>query len=381
MYQEIIAQNQAWIDEVLAKIDNKMQKVAVRSRDKIPYTADENGVHDNVTDESNRFSITWWTNGFFGAMMWLLYEATGNEAYKSAAKSSETMMDEAFLHFDRLHHDVGFMWHILSGASYRLTGDKQSRNRDLIAASVLAGRYNLSGGFIRAWNDNKAGWTIIDCMMNIPQLYFASKETGDDRYKQIAMAHADMAMRDHVRPDGSMVHICVHDTATGEVIETLGGQGYEVGSCWSRGHAWGLYGFILSYIHTGKKEYLDTAKKVAHYYIANASMDDYLPLVDYRAPAEPKMYDATAAAISACGLIEIAKHVPEHEKRLYLTAAIKTLQAIETWCDFNENTDPLLLNGTAAYHDKDTLHMPIIYGDFFFVEAMLKLKGREFLPW
>ena len=378
MYNEIIAQNQAWIDETLAKIDNKLQKVAVRSRDKIPYTA-KDGVHDTHTHEDNQLGITWWTNGFWGGLMWLMYEATGNEVYKETAISSEKMLDRAFDAFDWLHHDVGFMWHILSGASYRLTGDKASYAREMLSASILAGRYNLSGGFIRAWNGDNAGWTIIDCLMNIPLLYFASKETGDSRYKQIAMAHADMAMRDHVRPDGSTAHICVHDPDTGELLETKGGQGYEVGSCWSRGLGWGIYGFILSYIHTGKVDYLDTAKKLAHYYIANASMDDYLPLVDYRAPAEPKLYDSTAAAICACGLIEIAKCVPEHEKALYINAAIKSLKAIEKWCDYNEDTDPLLLMGTGSYVKE--IHIPIVYGDYFFTEALLKLKGREFLPW
>ena len=379
MYQRIIEENKAWIDEVCAKIDKKLKKVAVRSRDKIPYTADENGTHDTHTHETNQLGITWWTNGFWGGLMWLMYEATGDEVYKETALSSEKLMDRAFDAFNWLHHDVGFMWHILSGASYRLTGDKASYNREMLAASILAGRYNLSGGFIRAWNGNNAGWTIIDCLMNIPLLYFASKETGDSRYRQIAMAHADMAMRDHVRPDGSVAHICVHDPDTGELLETKGGQGYGEGTCWSRGLGWGIYGFILSYIHTGKQAYLDTAKNLAHYYIANATMDEYLPLVDYRAPAEPKLYDSTAAAICACGLIEIAKHVPEHQKALYLSAAIKTLKAIERWCDYSEDSDPLLHMGTGSYTKE--IHIPIVYGDYFFTEAMLKLSGREFLPW
>ncbi|MBO5788670.1 MAG: glycoside hydrolase family 88 protein, partial [Clostridia bacterium] len=292
MYNRIIEENQAWIDDMFAKIDKKLSQVAVRSRDKIPFKTID-GVHDTHVDE-NPLGITWWTNGFWGGLMWLMYEATGNEEYLTTAKNAERIMDKAFTQFDLLHHDVGFMWHIMSGASYRLTGDKESRTRALYAASILASRYNMSGGFIRAWNGaHNEGWSIIDCLMNIPLLYWASEETGDSRFRQIAIAHADMAMRHHVRPDGSTAHICSHDVATGELLETFGGQGYVEGSCWTRGLGWGVYGFILSYIHTGKQEYLDTAKNLAHYYIANAAVDDYIPRVDYRSPYGDGKFDAT----------------------------------------------------------------------------------------
>ena len=154
----------------------------------------------------------------------------------------------------------------------------------------------------------------------------------------------------------------------------------EEGSSWSRGLSWALYGFILSYIHTRRQEYLDTAKRIAHYYISNAVMDDYLPLSDYRAPEEPVEYDSTAGAISACALIEIAKHVPEHEQKLYLEPAIKTLRAMsEKFCDWSDTQDAVLMMGTEAYNRG--VHIPIIYGDFFFTEAICKLKGREFLIW
>lgn len=379
MYQQLVANNQAWIDEVFGKLDRKLSKVTLRSRDKIPYTT-EKGVHNSYTGPEQR-GITWWTNGFWGGLNWLMHEATGNEEYRKTAENAEETMDEAFYDFDQLHHDVGFMWHIMSGANYRLTGNKRSRVRNLHAASLLASRFNLSGGFIRSWNGpENGGWTIIDCMMNIPSLYWASREINDDRFTQLAVAHANISMRDHVRPDGSVAHICVHNIANGELIETLGGQGISVGSSWSRGLSWGLYGFILSYIHTGKQEYLDTAKRIAHYYIANAVADDYLPRVDYRAPEQPVQYDSTAGAISACGLIEIAKHVPEVEQKMYLEPAIKVLRAMnEKFCDWSDDQDAVLLMGTEAYNNG--VHMPIIYGDFFFAEAICKLRGRKFLIW
>lgn len=382
-YNDYLAENKAWIDEVWGKLDKKLSRVAVKSREKIPYTT-YNGVHDDRQGDQ----ITWWTNGFWGALMWVMYAGTESEAnkaeYKATADRAEVLLDRAFDDASKLHHDVGFMWHISSGASYQLTGNKASRNRDLLAAMTLMSRYNLKGDFIRSWNGKEqAGWTIIDCMMNIPQLYWASEQLGDDRFKQIAVHYADMAMEDHVRPDGSVNHIVSHSLENGDVIETFGGQGYGVGSTWSRGEAWALYGFILTYIHTKDEKYLDVAKKVANYTIANLAVDDWLPLVDYRAPETPVLYDSTAGAISACGLIEIAKHVPEHEKKMYITAAVKLLKAMEEkFCNWDENEDSVLQMGTEAYHHNGkNYHIPIIYGDFFFAEAMLKLRGSDFLPW
>ena len=377
-YEKIIADNREWIDDTFAKLDKKLSVTAVKSRDKIPYTT-KNGVHDSRTEGKD---ILWWTNGFWGGLMWLMYAGTGKECYKETAQNAEKIMDGAFRYMDSLHHDVGFMWHIMSGAAYKLTGDKASRNRDLLAAMTLMSRYNVEGDYIRSWNGKEnGGWTIIDCMMNIPQLYWATDEIGDTRFKKIAMRYADMAMRDHVRADGSVNHIVVHDPdVPNTVLETKGGQGYGVGSCWSRGAAWALYGFILSYIHTKEERYLDTAKKVAHYFVSNVMNTGWLPLIDFRAPDEPVYYDSTAGAIAACGLIEIAKNCPEFEKNIYLSAAIKMLKAMEKeWCDWSETEDSILQMGSERYGGG--MHMPIIYGDYFFTEAVLKLKGCDFLPW
>ena len=315
--------NEVWVDEIWAKIEKKLSVVAVRSKDKIPYTT-INGTHDNKAETD----ISWWTNGFWAGLMWLMYIVTKNETYKVAAENSEVMLDRALKDYDGLHHDVGFMWHITSGVNYRLSGNKDSKVRNMYAANVLAGRFNLAGKFIRAWNkwdpsDFNTGWTIIDSMMNIPLLYWASKESDDPRFSYIAIAHADTTMDMHVRPDGSVVHIVVHDHINGGKIGEETGQGYAIGSSWSRGQAWALYGFVLSYIYTKNEAYLDTAKKVAHYFIADLAMkDDYLPDCDLRQPKDKVVKDSSAGAIAACGLIEIARHAGEHEKDLYLTGAL-----------------------------------------------------------
>ena len=382
-YNQLLSENVKWAEEVFEKIENKMASVTVRSRDKIVDGCDENGFH------VSRHPL-WWTSGFWGGLNWLLYNKTKKEDYLKTAKSSEVMLDVALKDFDGLHHDVGFMWHILTGASHTLTGDKDSRVRSLYAATTLLSRYVLNDahGFIVAWNGaNVRNDSIIDCLMNLPLLYWASKQTGDDRFTRIAREHLEMTLTDHIRPDGSVVHRSRHDRETGEVVETFGGQGYAVGSSWSRGQAWAIYGMTLAYIHLGDERYLDAAKRVANYFIANCC-DDWLPRVDFRAPAEPVYYDSTAGAIAACGFIEMAKLLPENEGGMYMNAAIKLLRAMdEKFANYDPANDHLLDFGTVRYPveglslEKAGVHISIIYGDYFYTEAILKLLGSDFLPW
>ncbi len=381
-YTHLIAQNQNWIDEVWGKLDEKLSRLAVKSRNKIPHTT-RNGEHD---DHSQGKNIVMWTNGFWGGLMWLMYAETQKDCYKQTAETSEKLLDQAFQYMEDWNHDVGFMWHILSGANYKLTGDKSSRNRNLIAAMSLMSRYNVEGDYIRCWNywitgEDVSGWTIIDCLMNLPLLYWASEELKDTRFKKVAIRYADMAIRDHLREDGSVHHIIIHDTEKPNVvIGTNVGQAYSENSSWARGTSWALYGFMLSFLHTKESRYLEAAKKVARYFIANTQRTNWLPLLDFRQPETPVYYDSTSGAIAACGLIEIAKHVNEEECGEYLSAAFNILKAMETnWCDWTDSEDGILLMGSHAYGRG--IHMSIIYGDYFFTEAILKLKGSTFNPW
>ncbi|NMO94974.1 glycoside hydrolase family 88 protein [Paenibacillus lemnae] len=378
---------QQWLNSVIEKLTVKMDQVSERSRDKIPYTTLD-GVHDDrATVNPSGYDtdgINWWTNGFWGGMLWLMYHETGNEKYKEIAQISEAKMDQCFDEFYGLHHDVGFMWQPTSVTNYKLTGNPVSRKRALHAANLLAGRFNLAGGFIRAWNDleegDTRGWAIIDCMLNLPILYWATEETGDPRFQQIAVKHADTAMTAFVRPDGSVNHIVEFDPFQGGVVKTHGGQGFGEDSSWTRGQTWALYGYMMSYRYTGNDEYLQTAKRVAHYFMAHIPEDGIIP-VDFRQPEEPKLADDTAAAIAACGLIEISKAVGGHESRFYLSAALKLLRTLDaSRIDWSPDTDHILLHGSAAYHAARH-HESIIYGDFYFMEAIFKLKGNDLYLW
>jgi unsaturated chondroitin disaccharide hydrolase len=379
MQYHVSSDDMTWAEDVFKKLNIKVSAECSRLKDVIPYISHGSRYRDLDTGEG----IYWWTNGFWSGILWQMYHAAKIEEYRTAAEAVEKRLDEALEGFEGLYHDVGFMWLHSSVANYRLTGNAVSRRRGLHAATILAGRYNPVGKFIRAWNGDRSGWIIIDCMMNIPLLYWASKETGDPRFAYIAQTHADTAMQTLVRPDGSCNHIAVLSPETGECLELPGGQGYASGSSWSRGQGWAVYGYALSFRHTRRQRYLDTAKKIAHYVIANFARHEWLPVVDFRAPPDPVKYDSTAAMITACGLLEIAEHVGEYEKALYTAAALAILRACEkAFADWDSEHDGIIGKGTTAYHDGPaTTEVPIIYADYFFTEAALRLLGKDFLIW
>lgn len=381
---------QEWLDSTLLLVLQKMEGVRERSKEKIPAMA-INGVHDDRSDRAIDWGedngINWWTNGFWGGILWQLYHHTKDPRYAEIAGISEEKMDRCFELYYGLHHDVGFMWMPTAVADYRLTGNEQSKKRGLLAAQLLAGRFNPAGNFIRAWNDNvpgqagsNRGWAIIDCMFNISLLYWASNVIDDPRYKEIAMLHADTAAKYFVRENGSVRHIVEFDPVSGKMVRDYGGQGYCEGSAWTRGQTWALYGFTISYQHTGKEEYLKTAEKTADYFISQIPEDGHIP-VDFDQPETPHIEDSTAGAIAAGGLLELAGLIP-HKEETYTNAALKMLKALSRdRCDFSIETDGLLTHCTGSYHGTKDREINLTYADYYFIEALLKLNGTDFKMW
>ena len=367
-----------WALQMLDNVKGKMAKVVERNAHKIPYIT-ENGRYNDMSD-----NIGWWTNGFWGGLLWEQWILTGDDSCKDLAVELEEKQDKDLMNSDKLDHDNGFKWLLTAVYDYKRTGSLESRNRALLAANNMAGRFNISGNFIRAWNDwgedDHRGWAIIDCMMNLPLLYWASEETKDPRFRKIAMAHADRVIDAFVRADGSVCHIVEFDPETGERVRSHGGQGYGHGSSWTRGQGWGIYGFMLSYIHTGEKRYLDTAIRIANYFIVNTPFSGLIP-VDFRQPAEPWWEDSTAAVIAACGMIEISKALSGNDSKVYLDAALRMLEAlVENRVSWDEDIDHIVDKGTVAYHC-DEHETGILYGDFYFIEALMKLAGIDYMPW
>ena len=373
------AEDKLWVERMWAKLDQKLR--AVNKIPMLPYMLDENGKYIDMTPKRR----SWWTNGFHHAMLLLMYDATGYAPYLELAEGAMALLEPVLEDPRKLDHDVGFLWHITNGLHYKLTGDEHSHLIALQAADHLMARYNCAGGFIQAWNsalrpNPKEGYAIIDCMMNIPLLYWAARDTGAVRYAHVARAHAEKTLKHHIREDGSSRHIVNYDVNTGAFLEELGGQGYAVGSSWTRGQAWAIYGFALSYRHTGDVRYLETAKGVAKFFAEHLPEDGLVPC-DLFQPAEPKYYDDSAAMIAACGMLEIAGLCEGEEEQVWLDRAMRLLRCnVEAFANWDENVDAIMQKGTVAYHSAEK-NTHLCYSDYFLAEALYRLTGHDREIW
>lgn len=373
---------QAFAEQTLHKVTSKMAAVINRNTGIIPYTTDDQHQFVNVYQQDP----FWWTNGFWGGIMWELYHLTGNHIYHEQALEVEHKLDGNLMSSEHLDHDNGFKWLLTAVAHFQDDQDEAAHNRALLAANNMAGRFNLAGHYFRAWNDedgrNRADLAIIDCLMNLPLLYWASDTEKDPRFKQMAYAHALTTQKYMIRPDGSVKHIAVFNPETGDYLHSQGGQGYGHGSSWTRGQAWGIYGFALSYIHTKDRSFLATAQQIANYFIANIPASNKIP-IDFRQPAEPWLEDASAAAIAASGLLTLADQVGSADQVIYREAAGRILKALaDTGTDWDATHDAFITHCSAEYHE-DRHEYPIIYADYFFIEALMKLVHQDtaFNPW
>lgn len=360
--------------EFLEKVKDKLSWVTDEVNFIYPYTTRQ-GKYENAK------TIPYiWTCGFYGGILWYMYQLTKDEKYLKLGKESASHLEKCLIDFVDIDHDVGFQFLFTNVADYNITGDEKSKIRALHAATILAGRYNPKGQFIRAWNDNpyidgdisKSGYVIIDCMMNIPLLYWASEVTGDPRYTQIANLHADTVIKHFIREDGSSNHIVVFDPETGEVVNKPAGQGYAPGSSWTRGQGWAIYGFAMAYHYTKNEKYLEIAKKVADYFISHMN-DEYIP-IDFAQPSEPKYEDSSAAAITACGLLEILKY-DDNEK--YRNAVDVLMNIMYKNCNFDRYEQSILQNCSEMYYREESRHVSLIYGDYYLLEALMRLNGGD----
>lgn len=363
-----------YIESIYNQVAIKLSAECDRIGDKIPYIA-KDGLYEDT-------DIFWWTNGFFPGMMWQMYHATREVKYKEKAEQVEKKLDAILYHYDRLDHDVGFIYLHTAVANYRLTGKEEAKQKALLAASVLTSRFHTEGGFIRAWNSQVPCGMIIDCLMNLPLLHWASGIVKDNRFSAIANQHVDAVVKHIIREDGSCNHIVELDESTGEFINNPGGQGFGQGSSWSRGQSWGVYGMALAYRYSKSEEYLQKAKKIAHYFIANVALTNYVSIIDFRAPLKPVYFDTTATACAACGLLELSNYVEEYEKELYIQSAYRMFEALsKNFVDLDKNRDGILLKGSAKYHREIDREVAIIYGDYFYLELCLRFLEKDFMIW
>lgn len=360
--------------DVKRAFDHALEQIALMDRE----CTDPNLLPTSLSPDGELqvASIRNWVSGFFPAALWYVYEYTSSPEVLEMARRRTAPL-EGLRGYTRTH-DLGFMVGCPVGAAYRLTGDKEYAQWIVDASDALISRFNPKVGLIRSW-DNSNGYSnpyrvIIDNMMNLEMLFLATKITGDPKYRDIAVRHADTTMKNHFRGDGSAYHILEYDVITGRMIAPKGGQGFSDRSAWSRGQAWGLYGFAMCYRETGDAKYLDRARECAGYILAHLPKD-MVPYWDYDAPdipAEPR--DASAAAITASALLELAGYLPDME-RTYVKTARKILKALAG----PEYTNPagtahgfILSHSVGSNPAGSQVDVPIIYADYYYLEALLR---------
>lgn len=339
------------------------------------------GVLPRSFDSATRTEVTsstgWWTSGFFPATLLKLYSVNHDTAlYREALRRMHHLEREQY---NKSTHDLGFMMYCPFGEAYRLTGDAAYADVLMNSARSLSTRYHAVTGVIRSWDH--APWqypVIIDNMMNLELLCWASSHSGDTSFRHIAMTHALTTMRNHYRPDYSSYHVVDYDTVTGAVLKRQTAQGYSDSSDWARGQAWGLYGFTMMYRCTHDRRFLTFATHIADFILAHIP-SDRVPYWDYSDPRIPNTYrDASAAAVMASALIELAGYVPAFKGRRYLSAAtvaLWTLSSPAYRAAYGANGGFLLMHSVGNIPAKSEIDTPLTYADYYFVEAMLRYRA------
>ncbi|WP_330269173.1 glycoside hydrolase family 88 protein [Streptomyces griseorubiginosus] len=315
-----------------------------------------------------------WVGGFWPGTLWMAWLHSEDDDFRTWALASAAKL--APRQYDTGTHDLGFLFYPSWVTAWRLTGDETWRAGALQAADSLTRRYNPRGRFIRAWgaltDPKNAGRVIIDTMMNLDLLAFASRETGDSRYLDIATEHARTAQRVFPRPDGSTPHVYDFDPDTGAPLGPDTVQGYSPTSCWSRGQAWGVYGFTTMYRRTGNREFLTTARRLADFAIG-ALGADHVPVWDYRAPQQPyDIKDASAGAIMACGLLDLSAATGRGS---YRDVALRLLTALAETCLTRNSAraEAVVARCTRNRPNEDGIEISLPYADYYLLEGILRV--------
>ena len=316
-----------------------------------------------------------WCSGFFAGNLWFLYEYTGYKNWKAQAMPFTTLEEAEKTNGGT--HDMGFKVYNSLGNAYRLTHDGHYKDVILEAARTLSTRFNPVVGSLKSW-DNRKDWkfpVIIDNMMNLELLFEATKLSGDSSFYKIAVAHANTAIKNHFRPDFSSYHVIDYEPATGNVLHKQTHQGFADNSAWARGQTWGLYGYTMCYRETRNDIYLKQAEKIAKYILSNPHMPkDLVPYWDFDADDitnQPR--DASAAAVMASALYELSTY--SKNAKFYKSAANKIMNSLSAYQAQPDSAKGfLLLHSTGHKPAKSEIDVPIIYADYYYLEALLRQK-------
>lgn len=324
-----------------------------------------------------------WTNGFWTGMLWLAYEYTGDEKYKRVAQIHTDNFKERYDNdFVLNHHDIGFLYSPSVVADYKLSGSEKARDLGIKAATKLKGRYQEKGGFIQAWGnlgEESEYRLIIDCFLNLPILYWAYEETKDESFLEVANAHFNTAINNVIREDSSTYHTYYFDKETGKPTKGVTHQGFKNDSCWARGQAWAILGMAINYKYNHNENSKEIFEATTNYYL-NRLPEDLIPYWDLVFTAEDKEpRDSSSAVITACGIFERNKFDKEYNnKDIYTRAAHEMLRnLINNYTTVNEDSDGVLMHGVYAWHHNKGIDECNLWGDYFFMEALMRLYKED----
>jgi len=360
------------VEFALERIEQNAEEFATS----FPSAATVNDQYEHVDNDN-------WITGFWPGLLWLGWEASGDSQYRTIATDFLDSFEQRLTRReDVLTHDLGFLYSLTAVAAYRQSGNERARSMALEAAEILADRQLQPAGVIQAWGDPDqpdkepwlAGRIIIDTMMNLPLLFWASEETGDDKYAKIATKHAERTAETIVRDDGSTFHTYLFDLETGEPLKGETHQGHADDSCWARGQTWTIYGFALAARYTNDERFTEISRRAANYYLAHLPSDG-IPCWDLDFTDDDVQRDTSAAGTAACGFAELARQLPlaDERKQAYENAALRTLYTLsEEYTTAGRDADGIIDEGVYNMNSDNGIGESMIWGDYFYMEGLLR---------
>ncbi len=362
--------NASWVDESIETAAYQLDMMAkeISGKEKLPRSIRDGEIRlEDLYD---------WTSGFFPGSLWYMYEFTKDEMFKKQAVEYTDLLYNLKDYAGT--HDLGFMVYCSYGNGFRLTGDTSYIHVMVETSDNLISRFNEKTGTIRSWDFGEWQFpVIIDNMMNLELLFWASDFTKNPVYRDVALRHADTTMKNHYRPDFSSYHVIDYDTITGNVIAKQTFQGYADESAWARGQAWGLYGYTVCYRATGDEKYLRMAENIAGFIMDNVKTEDLIPYWDYNAPDIPNApRDASAAAVTASALFELSQYTKQGDKYFnYAETVLKNLSGEQYLAKKGENKGFILMHSVGHLPANSEIDTPLNYADYYYLESLMRYKN------
>lgn len=337
---------------------------------------------NNKNISSNAY---WWCSGFYPGTLLYIYEYTKKQSILDDATKRLEILDT--VKYYTKNHDLGFMMYCSFGNAYRLTKKSAYKEVILQSSKSLATRYRPEAKVIQSWEitdgslkkNGFVGPVIIDNMMNLEMLEWASKNSSDKSFADIAENHANSTIKNHFRADYSSYHVLDYDLTTGAVRKKVTAQGYADSSAWSWGQGWALYGYTMMYRFTKNPAYLRQAKGVANFILNHPNLpEDKIPYWDFDAPNIPDaLRDVSAAALNASALLELGQYSSAKEKKLYVDVAktiLNSLSGPKYRAELGSNGGFLLMHSVGSLPGNSEVDVPLTYADYYFLEALLRYK-------